>query len=73
MKSKKQQLQQEQTPAPNNFSKPLSNGEEITLAQMIRNIVKEELQAHEVVLQEIVRSNLNITNELLVRLSVEGD
>ena len=73
MKSKKQQWQQEQTPTPNNFSKPISNGEELTLAQMIRNIVKEELQAHEVVLQEIVRSNLNITNELLVRLSVEGD
>ena len=38
---------------------------------MIRNIVKEELQAHEVLLQEIVSSNLNITNELLERLSGE--
>ena len=38
---------------------------------MIGNIVKEELQAHEVVLQEIVSSNLKVTNERLEKLSGE--
>ena len=38
---------------------------------MIGNIVKEELQAHEVVLQEIVSSNLKVTNERLEKLSRE--
>ena len=35
---------------------------------MIMNIVKEELQATKVVLQEIVSSNLKITNERLEKL-----
>ena len=38
---------------------------------MIMNIVKEELQATKVVLQEIVSSNLKITNERLEKLSGE--
>ena len=38
---------------------------------MIRNIVKEELQTYEVVLQEIVGSNLKVTIELLEKLSGE--
>ena len=38
---------------------------------MIRNIVKEELQIYEVVLQEIVGSNLKVTIELLEKLSGE--
>ena len=38
---------------------------------MIGNIVKEELQAHEVVLQEIVSSNLKVANERLEKLSRE--
>ena len=38
---------------------------------MIRNIVKEELQTYEVVLQEIVGSNLKATIELLEKLSGE--
>ena len=38
---------------------------------MIGNIVKEELQAQEVVLQKIVSSNLKVTNERLEKLSGE--
>ena len=38
---------------------------------MIRNIAKEELQTYEVVLQEIVGSNLKATIELLEKLSGE--
>ena len=38
---------------------------------MIRYIVKEELQTYEVVLQEIVGSNLKVTIELLEKLSGE--
>ena len=38
---------------------------------MIRNIIKEELQTYEVVLQEIVSSNLKVTNEQLEMLSGE--
>ena len=38
---------------------------------MIRNIAKEELQTYEVVLQEIVGSNLKVTIELLEKLSGE--
>ena len=38
---------------------------------MIRNIVKEELQIYEVVLQDIVGSNLKVTIELLEKLSGE--
>ena len=38
---------------------------------MIRNIVKEELQTYEVILQEIVGSNLKVTIELLEKLSGE--
>ena len=41
------------------------------LAHIVGNIVKEELQAHEVVLQEIVSSNLKVTNERLEKLSGE--
>ena len=37
---------------------------------MIRNILKEE-QTNEVVLQEIVRSNLKVTNERLEKISGE--
>ena len=37
---------------------------------MIRNILKEE-QTNEVVLQEIVSSNLKVTNERLEKLSGE--
>ena len=47
----KKHLQQEQTLTPSNFSTRLSNGEETVLIRMIRHIVKEELEAHEVVLQ----------------------
>ena len=68
---KKKQLQQEQTPTPSNFSAPLSNEEETALAHLIRNIVTEELQAHEVVLQEILSSNLKLKNEWLEKLSRE--
>ena len=39
----KKQLQQEQTPTPSSFSTSLSNEEETALADMIKNIVKEEL------------------------------
>lgn len=53
----KKALQREQTPTSNNFLTPLSHEEETMLAHMIRNIVKEELQVHEAVLQEIVSSN----------------
>ena len=38
---------------------------------MIRSIVKEELQAHEAVLQTIVSFNLKVTNERLEKLSRE--
>ena len=38
---------------------------------MIRNILQEELQTKEVVLQEIVSSNLKVTNERLEKLSGE--
>ena len=67
----KKQLQLEQIPTPSNFSTLLSNEEETVLAHMVRNIVKEELQAHEVVLQEIVSSNLKITNERSEKFSGE--
>ena len=40
-------------------------------AHMIRNILQEELQTKEVVLQEIVSSNLKVTNERLEKLSGE--
>ena len=66
----KKQLQQQQTPTTSNFSTPFSNKETV-LANMIRNIIKEELQAYEVVLQEIVSSNLKVTNEQLEMLSGE--
>ena len=39
----KKQLQQEQTSTPSSFSTSLSNEEETALADMIKNIVKEEL------------------------------
>ena len=67
----KKQLQQEQTPTPSNLSTPLSNEEETALAHIIRNIVKEELQVHKVVYQEIVSSNFKVTNERLEKLSEE--
>ena len=67
----KKQLQQEQTPTPSNLSTPLSNEEETALAHIIRNIVKEELQEHKVVYQEIVSSNFKVTNERLEKLSEE--
>ena len=70
-RAKKKQLQQEQTPTPRNFSTPLSNEEETALAHLIRNILTEELQAHEVVLQEILSSNLKLKNEWLEKLSRE--
>ena len=38
---------------------------------MIRNILQEELQTKEVFLQEIVSSNLKVTNERLEKLSGE--
>ena len=38
---------------------------------MIRNTLKEELQAHKTVLQEIVSSNLKVINERLEKLSGE--
>ena len=38
---------------------------------MIRNILKEELQTNEVVLPEIVSSNLKVTYERLEKLSGE--
>ena len=38
---------------------------------MIRNILQEELQTKEVVLQEIVSSNLKVTNERLEKISGE--
>ena len=66
----KKQLQQEQTPTPSSFSTSLSNEEETALADMIKNIVKEELQL-QMVLQEIVSFNLKITNERLEKLSAE--
>ena len=39
-------------PSPSNFSAPLSNDEKIALAHMIKNITKEEIQAHKVALQQ---------------------
>ena len=53
------------------ISQQLSNEEETALAHMIRNILQEELQTKEVVLQEIVSSNLKVTNERLEKLSGE--
>ena len=38
---------------------------------MIRNTLKEELQAHKTVLQKIVSSNLKVINERLEKLSGE--
>ena len=38
---------------------------------MIRNTLKEELQAHKTVLQETVSSNLKVINERLEKLSGE--
>ena len=38
---------------------------------MIRNILQEELQTKEVVLQEIVSSNLKVTNVRIEKLSGE--
>ena len=38
---------------------------------MIRNTLKEELQAQKTVLQEIVSSNLKVINERLEKLSGE--
>ena len=67
----KKALQREQTPTSSNFLTPLSNKEETALAHMIGNVTKEELQAHEAVLQEIVSSNLKVTNERLEKLSGE--
>ena len=64
----KKALQREQTPTSSNFLTPLSNKEETALAHMIGNVTKEELQAHEAVLQEIVSSNLKVTNERLEKL-----
>ena len=40
------------TPSPFNFSAPLSNDEKTALAHMIKNIIKEEIQAHKVALQQ---------------------
>ena len=65
----KKALQRKQTPTSNKFLTPPSNEKEIALLHMIRNIVKEELHAHEAVLQEIVSSNLKGTNERLEKLS----
>ena len=72
---KKKALQLEQTSSSNNFLTPLQNEEETALAHMIRNILKEELQAHQMVLQEIVRivrSYLKITNKQSEKLSGEA-
>ena len=67
----KKALQREQTPTSSNFLTPLSNKEETVPAHMIGNVIKEELQAREAVLQEIVSSNLKVTNERLEKLSGE--
>ena len=50
---------------------PFSNEEETALAHIIRNIVKEELQSHEAIVQEIVSSHLKVTNKRLEKLSGE--
>ena len=71
MASTKKALQREQTPTSSNFLMPLSNEEEMVLVHTNRSIVKEELQSHEVVLQEIVSSNLKVTNDGLEKLSGE--
>ena len=71
---KKKALQPEQTSSSNNFLTPLQNEKETALAHMIRNILKEELQAHQTVLQEIVRIvrfYLKITNKQSEKLSGE--
>ena len=65
MKSAKKKLQQEQTSTSRNFSKLLLKEEETALAHMIRNIIKEEVQTHKVVLQITLSSYLKITNERL--------
>ena len=71
MASTKKASQREQTPTSSNFLMPLSNEEEMVLFHTNRSIVKEELQSHEVVLQEIVSSNLKVTNDGLEKLSGE--
>ena len=58
----KEALQREQTSTSIDFLTPFSN-EETVLTHMIRNIVKEELEALEAVLQEIVNSNLKVTKQ----------
>ena len=67
----KRALWPEQTPTPGNFLTPFSIEEEPELAQVIRNFVKEKLQAHSMVLQEIISSNLKVKNDWLERLSWE--
>ena len=65
----KKASQQEQTPISCNFSTPLPNEEQAELAHTIRIIVKQEIQAQQVVLQETVRCFWEITNERLEKLS----
>ena len=63
MIKRKEALQREQTSTSIDFLTSFSN-EQTVLTHMIRNIVTEELEAHEAVLQEIVNSNLKVTKQL---------
>ena len=65
----KKASQQEQTLISCNFSTSLPNEEQAELAHTIRIIVKQEIQAQQVVLQETVSCFLEITNERLEKLS----
>lgn len=63
--------QQSVTPTTRNVTTPFSKQDEVTLANMIRNIVKEELESHKEGLQEFISSKLLVTNERLNELSKE--